>query len=119
MSNFVILDNLYKKSLESFVNPILPHLNKDEYIISKEAKDFISDKGYDSKFGARPLKRAIQKYLEDEMAEVIIQAEIGEGDEIKVNFDKEKEKIKIDFKKSGGKKEEKKEEKDKEEENKE
>jgi ATP-dependent Clp protease ATP-binding subunit ClpC len=65
--------------------------------ISKEAKDFISDKGYDAKFGARPLKRAIQKYLEDEMAEVIIKASISEGDEILIGFDENEQKIKIDF----------------------
>jgi len=74
--------------------------------ISKEAKDFISDKGYDTKFGARPLKRAIQKYLEDEMAQVIIQASISEGDEIKIGLDKKEEKIKIDFKRAKEKKEE-------------
>jgi ATP-dependent Clp protease ATP-binding subunit ClpC len=68
--------------------------------ISKEAKDFISDKGYDSKFGARPLKRAIQKYLEDEMAEVIIRASIAEGDEILIGFDEKDQKIKIDFKRA-------------------
>ena len=69
-------------------------------IISKNAKDFIANKGYDSKFGARPLKRAIQKYLEDEMAEVIIEASITEGDVIQVNFDKKEEKIKIEIKKT-------------------
>ncbi len=74
--------------------------------ISKEAKDFICDKGYDTKFGARPLKRAIQKYLEDEMAQVIIQASISEGDEIKIGLDKKDEKIKIDFKRAKIKKEE-------------
>jgi len=65
--------------------------------ISKEAKDFISEKGYDTKFGARPLKRAIQKYLEDEMAQVIIQASISEGDEIVIGLDEKGENIKIDF----------------------
>ncbi|WP_372751080.1 ATP-dependent Clp protease ATP-binding subunit [Labilibaculum sp.] len=61
--------------------------------ISAAAKDFISEKGYDVQFGARPLKRAIQKYLEDEMAEVIIKATISEGDTISVGFDKAKQKI--------------------------
>ncbi|MFN8258706.1 MAG: ATP-dependent Clp protease ATP-binding subunit [Bacteroidales bacterium] len=65
--------------------------------ISKEAKDFIAEKGYDTKFGARPLKRAIQKYLEDEMAQVIIQASISEGDEIIIGLDKAEEKVKIEF----------------------
>jgi len=63
--------------------------------ISAAAKDFIADKGYDAQFGARPLKRAIQKYLEDEMAEVIIRASVVEGDTISVGFDKKTEKIKI------------------------
>lgn len=63
--------------------------------ISDEAKDFISDKGYDSQFGARPLKRAIQKYLEDPLAEEIIKSNLTEGDTINVEFDKEKEEIKI------------------------
>jgi len=63
--------------------------------ISAAAKDFIADKGYDAQFGARPLKRAIQKYLEDEMAEVIIKASVVQGDTISVGFDKKTEKIKI------------------------
>lgn len=63
--------------------------------ISKAAKEFIADKGYDVQFGARPLKRAIQKYLEDEMAEVIIKASIAEGDTVSIGFDKKNEKIKI------------------------
>ncbi len=63
--------------------------------ISPAAKDFIAEKGYDMNFGARPLKRAIQKYLEDEMAEVIIKASITEGDTISVGFDKKSEKIRI------------------------
>lgn len=63
--------------------------------ISNSAKDFIAEKGFDVQFGARPLKRAIQKYLEDEMAEVIIKASVIEGDTISVGFDKKAEKIKI------------------------
>jgi ATP-dependent Clp protease ATP-binding subunit ClpC len=63
--------------------------------ISNSAKDFIAEKGFDVQFGARPLKRAIQKYLEDEMAEVIIKASVVEGDTISVGFDKKTEKIKI------------------------
>jgi ATP-dependent Clp protease ATP-binding subunit ClpC len=61
--------------------------------LSDEAKDFIASKGYDVQYGARPLKRAIQKYLEDEMAEVIIQASISEGDIIEVRLDKENQKV--------------------------
>ena len=56
-------------------------------------KNFIAEKGYDIQFGARPLKRAIQKYLEDELAEMIIRATVQEGDTIVVDFDKENQKI--------------------------
>jgi len=58
--------------------------------ISEEAKDFIAEKGFDAKFGARPLKRAIQKYFEDPLSEEIINAQIKEGDTIKVSLNKEK-----------------------------
>ena len=54
--------------------------------ISPAAKNFIAERGYDPKYGARPLKRAIQKYLEDKMAEAIIKAEIAEGDTISVGY---------------------------------
>ncbi len=63
--------------------------------ISKAAREFIAEKGYDIQFGARPLKRAIQKYLEDEMAEVIIKASVSEGDTVSIGFDKKNEKIKV------------------------
>ena len=61
--------------------------------LSVKAKDFIASKGYDVLFGARPLKRAIQKYLEDELAEMIIQATITEGDTVMVDFDEAEQKI--------------------------
>ena len=61
--------------------------------ISDKAKEFIASKGYDVQFGARPLKRAIQKYLEDELAEMIIKAGVREGDNVKVDFDEENKKI--------------------------
>lgn len=63
--------------------------------ITDEAKDFIADKGYDSAFGARPLKRAIQKYLEDPLAEEIIKSPLSEGDIIEVSFESDKQEIKI------------------------
>ncbi len=61
--------------------------------ISEEAKNFVASKGYDSQFGARPLKRAIQKYLEDELAEMIINASVQPGNHIHVDYDKDADKI--------------------------
>jgi ATP-dependent Clp protease ATP-binding subunit ClpC len=66
---------------------------KYKLLISSEAKDFIAEKGFDPQFGARPLKRAIQKYLEDEIAEVIIGSDIAEGDTISVDLTEAKDKV--------------------------
>jgi ATP-dependent Clp protease ATP-binding subunit ClpC len=61
--------------------------------MSDAAKDFIAEKGYDIQFGARPLKRAIQKFLEDPMAEVIIKSDMKAGDTIAISFNKKKEEV--------------------------
>ena len=61
--------------------------------ITEEAKNYIASKGYDQQFGARPLKRAIQRYLEDPLAELIINSELKAGDTIKVDYDKVSDKI--------------------------
>ena len=65
--------------------------------ISEPAKGFIADKGYDPDYGARPLARAIQKYVEDPLAEEIIQSRLLEGDMISIKLDDKKENIKIDI----------------------
>ncbi len=67
--------------------------------LSDAAKDFIAEKGFDSQYGARPLKRAIQKYLEDPMAEVIIKSNLKIGDTVVVAMDKKNEEITIKVKK--------------------
>ena len=63
--------------------------------ISEAAKNFIAERGYDAQYGARPLKRAIQKYLEDELAEMLLDSdELGaEGATVDVDFDPEEKKI--------------------------
>jgi ATP-dependent Clp protease ATP-binding subunit ClpC len=70
--------------------------------LSDEAKDYVLDKGYDIQYGARPLKRAIQKYLEDPMAESIIKSSLVEGDTMVVDFDKEKEEIVVAIQRKKG-----------------
>jgi ATP-dependent Clp protease ATP-binding subunit ClpC len=62
--------------------------------LSAEAKEYIADKGYDVQFGARPLKRAIQKYLEDELADVVLGGELEPGDTIYMDMDAETKTIK-------------------------
>ncbi len=62
-----------------------------ELTLTKKAKTFIADKGFDKDFGARPLKRAIQKYIEDKLAEEIVNARLSSGDHIKLDLSKNKE----------------------------
>ena len=63
--------------------------------LSDKAKSFIADKGFDKQFGARPLKRAIQKYVEDSLAEEIITSKIGSGDEIFMDIEDGAEELNV------------------------
>ena len=99
IDDLVMFDPLSKESIYKIIDLELKgfynRVNQLGFTIdiSNDAKEFIASKGYDIQFGARPLKRAIQKYLEDEMAEMIIRTSISEGDSINVEFDKESQKI--------------------------
>ncbi|WP_378187472.1 ATP-dependent Clp protease ATP-binding subunit [Aquimarina sp. W85] len=68
--------------------------------LTDRAKDYISDKGFDKQYGARPLKRAIQKYIEDALAEEIINSNLSEGDSIFMDMDDTSEKLVITIKKA-------------------
>lgn len=105
VDDIVMFDQLDKTAIHKIIDLELQGFYKRvlnlgyELVITEAAKDFIATKGYDVQFGARPLKRAIQKYLEDEMAEMIIKATVSEGDIIHVDFDQEHQKIAIDIRK--------------------
>ncbi len=66
--------------------------------LSDEAKQFIAEKGYDIQFGARPLKRAIQRYLEDSLSEKLLSNEINKGDVVRVELNKEKQELVLEIK---------------------
>ncbi len=68
--------------------------------LSDKAKDYIAEKGFDRQFGARPLNRAIQKYIEDALAEEIITSNVSEGDKIFMDFDEEKKELTIKIEKT-------------------
>lgn len=99
VDDIVMFDQLNKDAIYKIIDLELKGFYKRvenlgyKLTISDDAKDFIASKGYDIQFGARPLKRAIQKYLEDEMAEMIIRATVTDGHTIHVDFDKENQKI--------------------------
>jgi len=99
VDDIVMFNQLSRESINEIIDLELKGLYKRigelgyEVILSEEAKNFIADKGYDIQFGARPLKRAIQKYIEDEMAEMILLSGLKGGQTILVDFDKENQKI--------------------------
>ena len=101
VDDVIIFNPLEKKDIEQIIDIELKGLYervetlKYTLEISEAAKHFIADKGFDPQFGARPLKRAIQKYLEDEMAESIIGNTVKEGDIIQIDLDDTKEKIAV------------------------
>ena len=66
--------------------------------LSDKAKDHIADKGFDKQYGARPLKRAIQKYIEDALAEEIVNSKLKEGDSIFMDLDEDSKELKIEIK---------------------
>ena len=78
--------------------------------LTEAAKDFIADKGFDADFGARPLNRAIQKYLEDPIAEEILKGELVEGDTLEVDFNADSKQIEVRIAKPEKPKRKKKEE---------
>ncbi|MEY3342613.1 MAG: hypothetical protein RL090_297 [Bacteroidota bacterium] len=100
IDDVIIFNSLGKEDIHKIIDIELDHLYKRvtemgyKLELSSEAKDFISDKGFDANFGARPLKRAIQKYVEDILAEEIIKGELKEGDHIMLEFDSEKNSLK-------------------------
>lgn len=68
-------------------------------ILTDKAKDYIAEKGFDKEYGARPLKRAIQKYIEDSLAEEIINSNLKEGDTITMDLDEKNDELTIKVKK--------------------
>ncbi|HAK00303.1 MAG TPA: Clp protease ClpC [Bacteroidales bacterium] len=105
VDDVIIFESLKKEHIFKIIDIELAKLfkrTKDlgmQVELSNEAKDFIAEKGWDAAFGARPLKRAIQKYLEDPLAEEIIKARVKEGEIIYVGFNSESNEIFIEPKK--------------------
>ncbi len=71
-----------------------------ELNLTEAATDYIAEKGFDKQYGARPLKRAIQKYIEDTLAEEIVNSKLEEGDSIFMDLDKKKGELTIKIKKT-------------------
>ena len=105
IDDVVIFNSLSKENIFNIIDILMKNVLKRLAVLgftlelSPEAKDFIADKGYDSQFGARPLHRAIQKYLEDPLAEEILNMSVKEGDTLIAKLDSENSKLKFELKK--------------------
>ena len=101
VDEIISFDPLTKEQLLQIVDLMLKDTDKalkDKDITMKvtpEAKDFILEKGTDIKFGARPLRRAIQRYVEDELSEMILRGELQDGQNVKIDFENDKLKFEV------------------------
>ncbi len=101
IDEIIVFNSLEKESILKIIDIELNKLYKRmeglNYKISltEEARDFVADKGYDKEYGARPLKRAIQKYVEDVVAESIISGNFKEGDAAILNLSEDKTGLEI------------------------
>jgi ATP-dependent Clp protease ATP-binding subunit ClpC len=99
IDDFVIFQKLSKENIVSIIDIQLNKLKERMKLqsmnleLSDEAISFLVEKGYDEKFGARPLRRALQKFVEDDLAEEILKGTLGQGAKIKANLDEEKKKL--------------------------
>jgi len=101
IDDVVIFDSLEREDIHKIIDIELSHLYERikgmgyQIVVTDKAKDFICEKGWDAQFGARPLKRAIQKYIEDALAEEIIRTKLVTDDIIHIDFDETSTSIKI------------------------
>ncbi len=106
IDDVVIFNALTKENIFNIIDILMKSVMKRlsnlgfSMELTEDAKAFIADKGYDAQFGARPLHRAIQKYLEDPLAEEILSMQVKHGDILIADLDKEKDKIRFSLKQS-------------------
>lgn len=104
IDDVIIFNSLSKDNIFSIIDILMKGVTKRltslgfSLALTEDAKTFLADKGYDVQFGARPLHRAIQKYLEDPLAEEILNTHVKAGDVLEADVDPEKTKLVFSFK---------------------
>ena len=104
IDDVVIFNSLTKENIFNIIDILMKGVMKRlinlgfSLELTEDAKNLLADKGYDVQFGARPLHRAIQKYLEDPLAEEILNLNVKAGDVLVADLDKENQKLKFSFK---------------------
>jgi len=102
IDEIIIFNELEKEDILRIIDlqlkDVFARIEEKGYTIglSDKAKEFIAEKGFDKQFGARPLQRALRKYLEDPIADAILESHVSEGDHLFVDFDTETEKITVE-----------------------
>jgi ATP-dependent Clp protease ATP-binding subunit ClpC len=106
IDDVVVFNALEKEDINKIIDieleKLLNRIKGLGYILTltDHAKSYIAEKGFDKQYGARPLKRAIQKYVEDALAEEIVASNLQDGDKIKIDLDKKTEELKISIEKA-------------------
>lgn len=106
IDDVIIFNSLTKENIFSIIDILMKGVTRRltnlgfSLTLTEEAKSFLADKGYDVQFGARPLHRAIQKYLEDPLAEEILNMNVKAGDVLEADLDKEQQKLRFTFRKA-------------------
>jgi ATP-dependent Clp protease ATP-binding subunit ClpC len=106
LDDVIVFNSLEKKDIHKIIDISLSKLLSRvltlgyKVELTEKAKDFVAEKGYDPKFGARPLNRAIQKYIEDPIAEEILKAQLLHGDIITADYEDGKEELSFTIAKS-------------------
>ena len=104
LDDAIVFRSLTREDIEKIVEIMIDRLNDrlvDRGIvihIDAESKDFLVEKGYDSEYGARPMRRAIQRYIEDELSTLIINGQIPDGADINCHYNEEGQKIEFEIK---------------------
>jgi ATP-dependent Clp protease ATP-binding subunit ClpC len=108
IDEYVIFRSLKKEHMIKIIDLQLKRLYKRlgtkniTLDITRQAKEFIADKGFDEKFGARPLRRTIQRYVEDPLAEEILRGVFPDGSTVKCKVDKKSGQLAFAVEKSKG-----------------
>ncbi len=96
LDDMIVFHPLDREHIAKIVTILLREVQRrlgDEVRLTPAALDFLVEKGYDQNFGARPLRRAIQRHIEDPLSEKILLGEISRGDEIEVDVSEDKERL--------------------------
>jgi len=105
LDDVIVFNSLQREDIHKIIDlmlgKLLGRITSLGYTVelTEKAKDFLSEKGYDQQYGARPLSRAIQRYLEDPIAEEILKGELKEGDVIEADYPGEGESLVIKVRK--------------------